>query len=143
MLIYDYHVTMTADVPVREAFLKYIDAHLMKDWQPNLIRIETVKGLLFHEGSSGYIIYQAGDHEMKMQVDVHQCKGTMFDVTYQVPGIINRCVNHFTTKDDKLLWKMDVNFQFIDANVPEKAVFKVKTKAEMQQFIRYIKNESI
>ncbi len=143
MITYDYVVTVTADVPVKEAFLKYVDASLMKDWQPNLIRIETAAGLLFQKGSKGYLIYQVDDHEMRMQVAVNLCEGTLFDATYQVPGVVNRCINHFTKKDNKLFWKMLVNFQFDHPNIPEKAVFEAKTKQGMLQFISSIKNKSI
>ncbi len=138
MINYDYVVEVSANVSAKEAFLKFVDAHLMKDWQPNLLRIETEKGLLFQQGSSGYLVYQAGDHEMKMKITVNLCEGTLFDATYEVPGVVNRCINQFKKKDDKLLWKMIVNFKIDGDEAPDKVIFETKTRLSMMQFIDYL-----
>lgn len=139
MIIYDYVVEVVADVQPKEAFLKYIDINRMQAWQPNLLQIEPEKGILFQAGSSGYLIYEDSDKEMRMRVDVNLCGGNLFDATYRMNGVVNRCVNHFTKKDGKLLWKMIVNFQFKDEEVPEKRIFEQATKQAMLQFIAYLK----
>ncbi len=141
MTTYDYVIEVVADVPAKEAFLKYIDVHSMKNWQPNLIRIEREKGLLFQQGSSGYLVYQNGDQEMRMQVDVNLCSGHLFDATYQVKGIVNRCVNQFTKKEGKLLWQMTVRFEFEHDDIPEQSVFETTTRQSMLQFIHYLEQE--
>ncbi len=139
MKIYDYVVEVIADVEPKEAFLKYIDPKFMKAWQPHLIRIDEEKGLLFQQGSKGVLIYQSGDGEMQMNVHVDLCEGNLFDVTYSVPGVVNRCINHFMKKEGKLVWKMIVNFKFEHDNIPDKAIFETTTRQSMMQFIDYLK----
>lgn len=141
MITYDYVVTLTADVSPREAFLTYIDTHLMKDWQPNLKRIETEKGALFQKGSRGYLIYETNGQELKMSVDVHLCESHIFDVTYRMNGVENRCINAFVKENNGLLWKMIVTFKFDYDDIPKQSVFVNQTKQNMQQFIDYLKQK--
>lgn len=111
---------------VTQAFIR-IDQ--MKQWQPQLVRVETASGVWPNEGFVGYLIYQTEDYKSKMKVIIKENKlPNKLVFVYEVPGVINQCDYFLKKVGDDIHYHMDVTFEFADGVMRDPKPFENQTR---------------
>ncbi len=134
-----YEIKLHINEVINQVTSLFIDTDQMKHWEPNLLRVDLIKGTLFNTGSEGYLVYKNKDQEMKMKVYVEANQlPHQISIIYEMPGAWNRCVNTFSEENGGTLWKMDVEFRFEKTNDIPLNLFIEQTKHGMNQFKQFI-----
>lgn len=134
-----YTLTLNLPVSASVAYHHYLDRDSMLLWEPGLSSLEDKHGILFEEGSDGYLVFGKLQNLMKMQVSVerlvpsHECV-----FIYQVSGAWNRCVNTFTDTDEGSQWRMEVEFRFENEPPVPQVQFEEATLSAMKVFRDYL-----
>lgn len=138
-----YQVDVVIHAPRDRVIQAYLDKEAMKEWETGLTKIESVEGLLFEQGSIGYLHFAFGEHHMKMKVANEKILlPDQIIQIYEVPGAWNRCDNHFTQQNQDTHWTMDVEFIFDeDPKLPIQR-FMDQTLAGMKMFKTYIEGKT-
>lgn len=139
----EYRVSIEVNKPISLVSSHYLHQKMMLKWIPNLVDIISTRGVLFNQGSEGYLMFQHEGQSTTMKVSV--IKDGLPDhvtVVYEVLGAYNKCINTFEKMNDhQTMWHMDVYFKFEnDIDVPKKTFFE-KTKKSMLLYKEFIEHE--
>lgn len=139
-MIYTTELIIKANIDT--VSMLFVDKNSMNQWEPGLKAIESTQGNLFEEGSEGDLVFQFGEHEMRMHVVVESDDlPNQITLIYQVPGAWNRCVNHFIPMSNQTKWVMDVEFRFdVEPNLSTDQ-FAEKTLHSMTLFKAFVEME--
>jgi hypothetical protein len=136
-----YTCEITINKDIDDVVKTYIDYKQMHLWQPGLKDVRH-QGKKHQKASVSYLIYEFDQKEMTMKKTIEEYKyPNLFIAIYQVPGVWNRCVNHFRQTKDGTHWTMETEFVFEDKADHSISTFKNKTLTGMELFKTYIENK--
>jgi hypothetical protein len=133
-----YLCEMMIDAPIAKVTYLFADHDHYQAWQPGLKKIEPIKGT-----KQAYrLVFSLGNQEMVMKETIEEnLLPKTYSLIYQVPGVWNRCVNHFVQTKDQTLWTMETEFQFEKDNHLPQNQFESKTLRGMQLFKAYVESK--
>jgi hypothetical protein len=136
-----YTCQIIINKPIDEVVKTYIDYDEMPLWQPGLKGIRH-QGKKHQKSSISYLTYEFDNQEMVMKETIEDYKyPNLLIAIYQVPGVWNRCVNHFLETKEGTHWTMESEFVFEDKANHSISTFKNKTLTGMEMFKTYIENK--
>lgn len=119
----------------------FCDDEMILKWQPNLDKIEYIIGHQYDQDSIRKLYFKVKDKHMIMKetISFMQLPQRIKQI-YQLGDVINYCDNHFSSRNNKTIWKMDVIFEFKNQPPTTQEAFEMKTMESMLAFKNFVES---